>query len=155
MPRAKPLLLPVDDDEVVRWFAATVGLRRLLVEPDAVVNLASLAIVGHRQARALGTLTEHPSEGASRSPGILRAVSKNSSGPVRASSLGRQLDSARSRPSAASLLQAGVGELQVFHSFFGFPRRSVAFFSPVFTSWRSGTQRRFSSKGGNFAFPAK
>jgi hypothetical protein len=129
MPWAKPLLLSLDDDEAVRWFAATVGLRRLLVEPDAVVYLAPLAVVCHRQARALDTLTEHPSEGASRSPGILRAVSKNSAAPVTASSLEMQWDSGQSRPSAASLLQAGVGEFQVVHSCFGFPRRSFGVLS--------------------------
>src|SRR5581483_1134433 len=91
MPRTEPLLFAVDDDVVVGRSPAAIILRGLLVEPDAVVNLASLAIVGHRQARALGTLTEHPSEGASRSPGILRAVSNNSSAPVTARRSGRRL----------------------------------------------------------------
>lgn len=55
MPRTEPLLLAVDDDVVAGRSSPAIILRGLLVEPDAVVYLAPLAVGFHRKPRSMDT----------------------------------------------------------------------------------------------------
>jgi hypothetical protein len=83
VPRTEPLLLAIDNYVVVREAAAAVVLWRLLIEPDAVLDLAPLAVVGHRQTRAPDTRKPLSCATSVRFADSERTVWKNSDVPAR------------------------------------------------------------------------